>query len=98
MPQSTEPVVLPISDELDLHHFRPAEVGPLVRDYLHECLKVGITRVRLIHGKGTGSLRKTVHKELDRHPKVTGYELAGRGNWGATVATLDGHGGDGPAG
>ena len=98
MPDPTDPVVLPISDELDLHNFRPSEVGPLVHDYLNECLKVGITRVRLIHGKGTGTLRKTVHRELDRHPKVVSYKLSERGNWGATVATLDGHGGDGPIG
>lgn len=91
-----DPIALPITDELDLHHFQAKEVGPLVRDYLDECVKKGLTRVRLIHGKGIGALRRTVHKELDRHPKVTGYELAGRGNWGATVATLDGHGGDGP--
>lgn len=93
---SQEPIVLPITDELDLHHFRPKEVGPLVRDYIDECVKKGFARVRLIHGKGIGALRKTVHKELDRHPKVLRYELAERGNWGATVATLDGHGGDGP--
>jgi dsDNA-specific endonuclease/ATPase MutS2 len=89
-PDPTEPIVLPISDELDLHHFRPREVGPLVRDYLEECAQLGIARVRLIHGKGIGNLRRTVHAELERHPRVADFELAGhaRGSWGATIAHL----------
>ena len=92
-----DPITIPITDELDLHHFRPNEVGPLVRDYIDECAKLNISPVKLIHGKGIGTLRTTVHKTLEKHPKVLSYKLAAP-NWGATVATLDGHGGDSPAG
>ena len=89
-PWEPEPVVLPITDELDLHPFRPRDVGPLVRDWLVETHAAGFRRVRLIHGKGIGALRKTVHHELDRHPLVERYALAGQGHggWGATIVWL----------
>lgn len=83
-----EEVVLPITDSIDLHFFRPKDCGPVVRDWLPEAHEAGFRMVRIIHGKGIGSIRKTVHKELDRHPLVDRYEAAERGNWGATVAYL----------
>ena len=85
-----DPIEFEISDELDLHTFRPAEVGELVPDYIELCLEKGITRVRIIHGKGIGTLRTTVHKILERDPRVARFELAGatEGGWGATIAWL----------
>ncbi|MGH8016956.1 MAG: Smr/MutS family protein, partial [Opitutaceae bacterium] len=59
-----EPVEIPINGVLDLHTFRPAEVKDLVPGYLEECRARGILQVRLIHGKGTGTLRETVHALL----------------------------------
>ncbi len=89
-PWEPEPIVMPITDELDLHTFRPRDSGPVVRDWLYEARDAGYTRVRVIHGKGIGALRRTVHKELDRHPLVARYELAGQGHgsWGATLVWL----------
>ena len=52
-----EPVELPITDELDLHTFRPHEIGDLLPDYLEACREKGIFTVRVVHGKGTGTLR-----------------------------------------
>ena len=79
-----------LSDELDLHTFKPKEVPELVPDYIDECVGRGYDRVRIIHGKGKGVLRRIVHAALDRHPAVLRYELAGDGGggWGATVAYL----------
>jgi dsDNA-specific endonuclease/ATPase MutS2 len=87
-----DPIEFEISDELDLHTFRPAEVGDLVPDYIELCLEKGITRVRIIHGKGIGTLCTTVHKILERDPRVARFELAGatEGGWGATIAWLQG--------
>ena len=87
-----DPIEFEISDELDLHTFRPSEVGELVPDYIELCLEKGITRVRIIHGKGIGTLRTTVHKILERDPRVERFELAGatEGGWGATIAWLQG--------
>ena len=86
----SEPIALPITDELDLHTFRPAEVTRLLDDYFAECRRRGIRRVRVIHGKGTGTLRATVLAHLRRAPFVAtlaqGDETSG--GWGATIVTL----------
>jgi DNA-nicking Smr family endonuclease len=85
-----EPIELPIDGVLDLHTFQPREVKDLVPDYLAECRARGILDVRIIHGKGTGSLRKSVHAILSRLPEVTAFSLAMEdgGGWGATLVTL----------
>ncbi len=85
------PVALPITGELDLHTFRPQDLGELIPAYLAECAARGIREVRLIHGKGTGTLRTTVHALLRRNPQVRSYRLGNEhtGGWGATLVTLD---------
>lgn len=84
------PAELPIDGELDLHNFSPRDVKRLVLEYLDVCRERGITEVRIVHGKGIGALRRTVHALLDRHPRVLGYRLGGHrgGGWGATVVDL----------
>jgi DNA-nicking Smr family endonuclease len=85
-----EAVDLPIDGTLDLHTFHPRDVKQLVPDYLEECRKRGIYQVRIVHGKGTGVLRRTVHAVLDKHPDVLEYRLGGSGGgeWGATIVVL----------
>jgi DNA-nicking Smr family endonuclease len=85
-----EPVPLPITGELDLHTFRPADLGELIPAYLAECSVRGLREVRLIHGKGTGTLRSTVHALLRRSPLVHTFRLGDEhtGSWGATLVTL----------
>ena len=80
----------PIDGTLDLHIFPPKQVKSLVPDYLEECRARGILQVRIVHGKGTGAMRETVHVILDRLPYVLGYRLggSGEGEWGATLVTL----------
>lgn len=87
--EDPEVTQVPITDELDLHHFSPREVGDLVTEYLHEAHAIGLRTIRLIHGKGIGALRRTVHAALDRHPLVASYRLADdRSSWGATIVEL----------
>jgi DNA-nicking Smr family endonuclease len=85
-----EPLQLPIDGVLDLHTFSPREVKELVLDYLSACQERGILRVRIIHGKGIGQLRQTVHSILAKHPQVISFTLAGEhfGGWGATIVQL----------
>lgn len=90
MPGELEPVDLPIDGTLDLHTFHPRDVKDLLPHYLALCRERGILQVRVIHGKGTGALRETVHSILGRLPEVSFFGLAGedRGGWGATIVTL----------
>ena len=86
----TEPVRVPITGELDLHTFRPSDLGELIPAYLGECVTAGRRRVRIVHGKGIGTLRDTVHVLLRRDPRVVAFETASEieGGWGATVVFL----------
>jgi dsDNA-specific endonuclease/ATPase MutS2 len=85
-----EPKEYPIDGTLDLHTFSPRDIKDLVPDYIDECLSRGITQIRIVHGKGTGTLRRIVHSILDKHPKVASYRHEGGsgGSWGATVVDL----------
>ncbi len=83
-------VQVPIDGVLDLHNFSPKDLKYLIPDYLEECYKANIFQVRIIHGKGIGNLRRTVHAILKKLPQVSAFKLAGEksGGWGATIVKL----------
>ena len=89
-PFDGEPVVLPITDALDLHAFSPRDIPSVVEEYLRECQERGLREVRLIHGRGRGVQRAVVQRLLSRTPAVLAFSDAPpeRGGWGATVVTL----------
>ena len=81
---------IPIDGVLDLHTFSPREVASLVDEYLWACLQKGIVDVRIIHGKGKGVLRRTVHSRLLKNPDVLEYHLDdGPSGWGSTLVRLN---------
>ncbi len=85
----SEPIEFPIDGILDLHTFRPKDVKELVPEYIDACLKRRIFQIRIIHGKGIGALRKTVHSILEKHPDVISFGTpSDAGSWGATVVQL----------
>ena len=90
MIDSDDPIELPIDGTLDLHTFRPNEVKELIPDYIEACLAKNVYELRIIHGKGTGTLRRIVQSILDKHPAVKSYhhEEGSGGGWGATVVDL----------
>lgn len=81
---------LPMDGTLDLHTFQPGEVKNLVPEYLAACRERGILQARIIHGKGTGALKRTVHAILTNLPEVASFYTAEEqaGGWGATIVEL----------
>jgi dsDNA-specific endonuclease/ATPase MutS2 len=76
-----------LTDQLDLHTFLPKECADVVEEYVSAAQEAGFTSVRIIHGKGTGTLRRIVHAVLERHSAVASFEQADA-NWGATRVHL----------
>jgi dsDNA-specific endonuclease/ATPase MutS2 len=85
-----ESVEVGLDGMLDLHTFRPRDVKDVVLAYLEACRDRGILTVRIVHGKGIGQLRLTVHALLTRLPEVKSFSLAGEayGGSGATIVQL----------
>ncbi|HUJ62217.1 MAG TPA: Smr/MutS family protein [Kofleriaceae bacterium] len=86
-----DPVTEPLlADALDLHTFQPSECADVVEEYVRAAQEEGYRHVRIIHGKGTGTLRRIVHGVLERHPAVASFALADEtgGSWGATLVEL----------
>jgi len=66
------------------------EARDLLEKYLDDAFLAGLTSVRIIHGKGTGALRRAVEEVLSAHPLVAEHRpgASSEGGAGATVATL----------
>ena len=77
-------------EELDLHGLTVDEAIPRLEDFLHTAFTSGRYMVRVIHGKGTGTLRIEVRRFLSRHPLVKSFNTADRyhGGEGATQVEL----------
>jgi dsDNA-specific endonuclease/ATPase MutS2 len=87
-----DPIPQPIDGILDLHTFQPADVKNLLPEYLEECRNHDILQVRIIHGKGVGTLRTIVQTTLEKLPYVESFSIAEEtaGGWGATIVVLKG--------
>jgi DNA-nicking Smr family endonuclease len=85
-----DPIVLPISDSIDLHHFQPKEIASVVEEYLEQCRQAGLLEVRMIHGKGAGVQRNLIRSLLGKHSAVLSFQdaPAEAGGWGATLVVL----------
>jgi DNA-nicking Smr family endonuclease len=85
-----ESVELPVTGEIDLHPFAPADVPSVVEEYLIACRERGILEARLIHGRGKGVQRAVVRRLLSSLDWIEGFIDAppASGGWGATLVRL----------
>jgi len=87
-----EPIRIPITDVFDLHSVQPRDVKPIVEAYLEEARKLGLTALRIIHGRGVGVQREIVRSILLKTGFVESFRdaPAEAGGWGATIVMLRG--------
>lgn len=81
---------LSVSDEIDLRGMRVDEAIEKMKKYIDDALLANLNSFQVIHGKGTGTLRKAIREFLDNSPRVESYrdgELH-EGGWGVTVVKL----------
>ena len=66
------------------------EATPIIDKFLDDCSMTSMKSVRIVHGKGTGKLRRGLHEYLKTHPHVKNYRNGtfGEGEMGVTVVEL----------
>jgi DNA-nicking Smr family endonuclease len=85
-----EPIELSVTDVLDLHAFAPRDAKTAVEAYLEQAHRLGLTALRIIHGRGIGVQREMVRSVVSKTPYVLHFSDApgDAGGWGATLVTL----------
>jgi len=78
-----------VIDEVHLRHLTGDEALLKLDKYLHDAFMAGLYQVRVVHGKGTGTLRRVVHKQLAKHSLVKSYRPGGYGEGGAGVTMVE---------
>ena len=76
-------------NELHLRHLTVDEALPRLDQYLHDAFLAGLYQVRVIHGKGTGTLRQIVRRELAGHSLVKSFRKGGYGEGGDGVTIVE---------
>ena len=82
--------IAPVTEEVHLRRLTIDEAIIKLDQYLHDAFMAGLYQVRVIHGKGTGTLRQAAREQLAKHPLVKSYRPAvyGEGGAGVTIAEL----------
>ena len=82
-----DPIVIEITDVIDLHTIHPSEVKVVIQEYLEQARAKGFRSVRIIHGKGIGVQREMVRSILAKTEFVDDWTdaPAEAGGWGATI-------------
>lgn len=79
-----------VSPEINILGLTVDEAIPIVDKYLDDCFIANLSPVRIVHGKGTGALRNSVHSFLKKNKLVDSFRLGtfGEGEMGITVVSL----------
>ena len=79
-----------ITTEVKLLGMTVDEAIPTLEKYLDDAYLSGVGTVRVVHGKGTGALRKGVHDFLKKHPHIRTFRLGvyGEGDSGVTIIEM----------
>ena len=82
-----------VDAELDLHRLTVEEALPKLDDYLYKVFMAGFSSVCINHGRGTGTLRQAVQRELRKHTLVKSFRTGeyGEGGAGVTIVLLADH-------
>ncbi len=81
--------ITPAANEVRLRQLTVDEALFKLDRYLNDAFMAGLYQVRVIHGKGTGTLRQAVQEQLSRHPLVKSYRLGGYGEGEAGVTIVE---------
>ncbi|MBA7627499.1 Endonuclease MutS2 [subsurface metagenome] len=76
-------------NEVHLRQLTADEALLKLDKYLNDAFMAGLYQVRVIHGKGTGTLRQVVREQLAKHPLVKSYRPGGYGEGGAGVTIVE---------
>jgi len=76
-------------DEIHLRRLTVDEALLKLDKYLHDAFMAGLYQVRVVHGKGTGTLRRIVRQQLAKHPLVKSYRPGGYGEGGEGVTIVE---------
>ena len=79
----------PISNEVRLRQLTVDEALLKLDKYLNSAFMAGLSQVKVIHGKGTGTIRRAARIYLDRHPLVESYRAGGYGEGGDGVTIVE---------
>jgi DNA mismatch repair protein MutS2 len=76
-------------DELRLRYLTVDEALPRLANFLHDTYSAGLKQVKIIHGKGSGTLRLTVRRELGRHSLVKSFRAGEKWEGGEGVTIVE---------
>jgi DNA mismatch repair protein MutS2 len=74
---------------IDLHGRRVEEAVALLEKFMDDALVAGLGFVRIVHGHGTGALRRGIHDYLKRSPIVKGYRHGAPNEGGGSVTIAE---------
>ena len=83
------PSLTPVTNEVRLRQLTVDEALLKLDKYLNDAFMAGLYQVRIVHGKGTGTLRQVVREQLARHSLVKSYRPGGYGEGGNGVTIVE---------